>query len=572
MSFELPPGWQLARVDELCAIGSGGTPRRSEPSYFGGPYPWITISDLNDGVVTKTAESITDSGILNSAAKLIPENSVLIALYGSIGKAGITSRPSTTNQAIAHALPNQEAYDPRFLFHYVQLKRWELSELGTGVTQKNIYLSDIKSFEIPVAPRAEQTRIVEKLEELLSDLDAGVVELKTAQHKLVQYRQSLLKAAVEGALTAAWRAAHGQPQETGAELLKRILSERRARWEQKQLAKFAEQEKTLPKDWKAKYPQPLAPDIAGLPSLPKGWVWASVEQIGEIQLGRQRSPDKLTGSNPTKYIRAANITEQGIDFSDVLEMDFDAAERQRFSLKAGDVLLTEASGSPEHVGRPVIWPAVDGEFCFQNTVLRFSSAAIGPRYAYRMFQAAQKLGQFQKLAGGVGINHLSAGKLSRHVVPLPSLEEQDAIVRALDEAFASIEQQEDSARRGVALCVAQRRSLLAAAFSGQLVPQDANDEPASVLLERIRKEDSVRSKKRTHSIKKRLVVNPIGANQIREWIKGRDYFTFDELRGEVPVSYQILRDLLFELLAEQSPLIEQEFAAEPGALRFKRIR
>lgn len=106
---ELPKGWKLARLDELCEWGSGGKPRRSEPSYFGGEFPWITISDLNDGVVSSTAESLTEAGILNSAAKLVPENTILVVLYGSIGKLGITKQLSTTNQAIACALPHEQA-------------------------------------------------------------------------------------------------------------------------------------------------------------------------------------------------------------------------------------------------------------------------------------------------------------------------------------------------------------------------------------------------------------------------------------------------------------------------------
>ena len=116
-------------------------------------------------------------------------------------------------------------------------------------------------------PAAEQTRIVAKLEELLSDLDAGVAELKAAQKKLGQYRQSLLKAAVEGKLTAEWRSKN-PPTETGAQLLERILVERRARWETRQLAKFKEQGKTPPKDWKSRYLEPQQPDTTDLPELP----------------------------------------------------------------------------------------------------------------------------------------------------------------------------------------------------------------------------------------------------------------------------------------------------------------
>ncbi len=551
-TISVPRSWSVAGLESLADISYGkalSADMRSDE----GEVPVIGSS----GVVGCHNEALVEGPCL------------VVGRKGAAGAVHLVTQPSWPIDT-AYFIQPAPGVDLRYLYHF--LSSQELGRLDKSTAIPSLSRDDLYKVEVPVAPRAEQTRIVEKLEELLSGLDDGVAELKAAQLKLTQYRQSLLKAAVEGVLTADWRATN-KPKEAGAALLQRILTERRARWEQKQLAKFVEQEKTPPKDWKAKYPQPLAPDVVGLPSLPKGWVWASVDQIGEIQLGRQRSPDKLTGTNPTKYIRAANITEQGINFSDVLEMDFDAAERARFSLKEGDVLLTEASGSPEHVGRPVIWPSVDGEYCFQNTVLRFSSPAISPQYAFRMFQAAQKLGQFQKLAGGVGINHLSAGKLSRHVVPIPSLEEQGAIVRALDEAFASIEQQEDSTRRGLRLCAAQRRNFLRAAFSGQLVPQDKNDESASILLARIRIENSVRTKsRRTHSMKKRVAVSSIGADQIREWIKGRDYFTFEELRGEVPASYQILRDSLFALLAEQSPLIEQEFVPEPGVLRFKRIR
>ena len=345
---------------------------------------------------------------------------------------------------------------------------------------------------IPVAPAAEQTRIVAKLEELLSDLDAGVAELKAAQKKLTQYRQSLLKAAVEGALTAEWRAKN-TPAETGAQLLERILTERRARWETKQLAKFKEQGKTPPKDWQKKYPEPVQPDTTDLPKLSEGWVWASVEQLGYVQLGRQRSPDKLKGISPTRYIRAANITEAGIDFSDVLEMDFSEQERATFALRAGDVLLTEASGSSEHVGRPAIWPSVDGLYCFQNTVLRFQPQGVSSEFAFYSFLAMQKLGVFRKLSGGVGINHLSAGKFSKLPVALPSSDEQVEIVRELMAQLAGIEEQGQAIDLSLKQSAAQRQNILRAAFAGQLVPQDPNDEPASVLLARIRAERAAKS-------------------------------------------------------------------------------
>ena len=382
-----------------------------------------------------------------------------------------------------------------YVYYWLTSAKHLAEKLASGTTFLEISGAKAALIPFPVAPAAEQTRIVEKLEELLSDLDAGVAELKAAQKKLIQYRQSLLKAAVEGALTADWRAAHravNTETETGAQLLVRILTERRSRWQTRQLAKFQAQGKTPPKDWQAKYPEPVAPNAAGLPELPLGWVWATVEQLGDIQLGRQRSPDKVTGLNPAPYIRAANITEQGIDFSDVLEMDFNDRERETFQLKSGDVLLTEASGSPQHVGRPVIWPNVEGLYCFQNTVIRFSPLEITSKFAFQLFLAWQKLGVFRRLSGGVGINHLSAGKFSALAVPLPSVDEQTELVRALSVAFESLASQEQTINYSLKQSAAQRKNILQAAFSGQLVPQDPADEPASALLARIRTERAAR--------------------------------------------------------------------------------
>ncbi len=175
--------------------------------------------------------------------------------------------------------------------------------------------------------------------------------------------------------------------------------------------------------------------------LPQGWVWASVEQLGDVQLGRQRSPDKVGGASPTPYIRAPNVTEAGVDLNDVLEMDFSDTEKKTFALKVGDVLLTEASGSAEHVGRPAIWQNAKGLYCFQNTVLRFSPFGIGTEYAFFSFLAMQKLGVFRKLSGGVGINHLSAGKFSKLSMPFPPVTEQIAFVEAIEKSIALCSEQ-----------------------------------------------------------------------------------------------------------------------------------
>lgn len=489
---ELPNGWQLAHLDELCEWCSGGTPRRSESSYFGGEYPWITISDLNDEVVSSTVECLTETGIANSAAKLVPEGTVLVALYGSIGKLGITKQPSTTNQAIACALPDEQAFEPLYLFHYLRSRRRELSLLGSGVTQKNIYLGDIKTFVIPVAPRAEQTRIVTKLEELLADLDAGVTELKTAQKKLGQYRQSLLKTAVEGTLTAEWRT-HHSPTETGAQLLEHILTERRARWEARQLARFAEQGKTPPKDWQKKYPEPVQPDTTDLPQLPEGWGWASVDQLTVEQ---QYGSSSKTDENPTgvPVLRMGNIQDGDLDFSNLKYLPVGHDEFPGLHLQDGDLLFNRTN-SPELVGKTAVYRSQISPCSFASYLIcvRFSDGYI-PEFASAFINSAHGKRWIKSVVvQQVGQANVNGSKLSALAVPIPPFEEQREIVSVLHAQINEIVDQLKNVNFSLQQSAAQRQNILRAAFSGQLVPQDPNDEPASVLLERIRAERATHS-------------------------------------------------------------------------------
>lgn len=480
---DYPNNWQIISLSEAIFIQKGKKPFDLGVKSDVRNTPYINIAAFETGVIAEYAPE-------QNVPYCHPADTLLV---WDGARAGLSGRGANGYIGSTLAKITSDIANPDYLFYFIQSKYHFLNTQTKGVGIPHINPTVLGNLEFPIPPQAEQTRIVEKLEELLTDLDTATTELKTAQKKLTQYRQSLLKAAVEGALTAEWRA-NNTPSESGSQLLERILKERRVRWEQKQLEKFKEQGKTPPKDWQKKYVEPVKPDTTGLMELPKGWVWACVEQVGEVQLGRQRSPDKMKGINPTKYIRAANITEQGINFNDVLEMDFSERERETFALKAGQILLTEASGSPEHVGRPVIWPNVDGLYCFQNTVIRFSPNGINSEYAFHVFHAWQKLGKFQKLSGGVGINHLSAGKFSTLSIPLPPLEEQLAIVDLLSTTFMLMKDQNSRIEHSLKQSAAQRKNILKAAFSGQLVPQDPNDEPASVLLERIKAERAEKEK------------------------------------------------------------------------------
>lgn len=182
-------------MPEVVKWGSGGTPKATEKAYYvNGTIPWLIIGDLNDGIVTESANRITELGLSNSSAKMIPVGTLLVAMYGSIGKLGITGIECCTNQAIAYA---KELYGvtTKYMFYFMALIKSDLFALGKGGTQKNISQSILNSLSVPVPPIEEQERIVARIEELFSQLDNGVETLQKIKQQLAVYRQAVITSA-----------------------------------------------------------------------------------------------------------------------------------------------------------------------------------------------------------------------------------------------------------------------------------------------------------------------------------------------------------------------------------------
>jgi type I restriction enzyme S subunit len=417
-----------------------------------------------------------------------PKSTLIIALYGegrTRGKVSELLIDATINQALAAINLNlsDEAHR-RFVKFFLQGNYAALRRQAAGGMQPNLNLGLVKRIRVPVAPLPEQRRIVAKIEELFSDLDAGVAALKRAKANLKNYRAAVLKAAVEGRLTAEWRAEH--PTEPASKLLERILADRRHKWEAEQLAKFAAARKAAPKNWKAKYAEPKAPHTSALPELPGGWCWASVQQVGSVQLGRQRSPRHHNGKHMRPYLRVANVFEDRIDISDVMEMNFTPEEFETYRLGCGDILLNEGQ-SMELIGRPAMYRDEVPGACFTNTLVRFRACdGVDALYALKVFLAYLKNGRFQKIATiTVNIAHLGAGRFSEIEFPLPPVEEQAAIIEEIDRHFTLIDAAEAAIKVSLSRAARLRQSILKQAFEGKLVPQDPNDEPAAKLLKRI---------------------------------------------------------------------------------------
>jgi type I restriction enzyme, S subunit len=220
--------------------------------------------------------------------------------------------------------------------------------------------------------------------------------------------------------------------------------------------------------------------------LPAGWSFKRVDEIGDVQLGRQRSPKDHEGPHMRPYVRAANVTWTGWDLSDVKEMNFSPAEFETFRLAHGDVVLNEGSGSAKEVGKPAVWNEEIENACFQNTLLRIRPHSYNSNLLRYCLLYVARSGQFISNTQGVNIIHIGKAGLARTIIPVPPLDQQKSLLKIVDDTFARANRLEAQAARARALLDRLEAAILTKAFKGELVPQDPNDEPAGVLLERIK--------------------------------------------------------------------------------------
>ena len=346
---------------------------------------------------------------------------ILVGMDGDFTAARWKGEEGLLNQRVCRIQIQNNLFDGRFLFLCLQPYLNAINAETSSVTVKHLSSKTIETIPLPLPPLNEQVRIVAKIEELFSELGKSVENLEKAREQLKVYRQAVLKHAFEGKLTAQWRTRNVDQLQSSATLVSRIRQEREAQQHQ-QLTDW----QAAVGQWEAKGKEGKKPrkpkhlksfvnltdgEIGSLARLPSSWLWLLAESVGTIQLGRQRSPRNRSKDYPTKYIRAANITEKGLDLDDVLDMEFGPHELSAYRLEKGDLVLSEASGSAAQVGKPAIWDDQIPNCCFQNTVIRHQpycrDHSIYLLWLYRFYFIS---GTFARVADieRQGINHLSA--------------------------------------------------------------------------------------------------------------------------------------------------------------------
>jgi type I restriction enzyme S subunit len=356
---------------------------------------------------------------------------------------------------------------------------------ANGTTRLKLTQGAMRRIPLRLAPINEQRRIVAKIDELFSDLDAAVAALERVRAKLKRYRAAVLQAAVTGKLTEEWRAKHPDT-EPASKLLDRVLAERRRKWEENQLAKFAAAGKTPPKGWREKYVEPAFPDTVGLPELPHGWCWAMVGQVSEfVRYGSSAKASEDTVGVPV--LRMGNIQDGSIDAGDLKYLPWNHAEFPDLLLRDGDLLFNRTN-SAELVGKSAVYhgnpnPCSYASYLIGVRMVRGCNPEFVGYYLNSWYGRAWIASVVSQQVGQANVN---GTKLQALALPLPPQAEQGQVVAEVElrvsNATATGIQIENDLRRAVRL----RQAILKRAFDGKLVPQDPADEPAEQLLQRIR--------------------------------------------------------------------------------------
>lgn len=483
--------WPSAPLGSLFSVFGGGTPSTGELANWSGEIPWATSADLTAKGEITARRFVTTKGLEGSATTVVPAGSVVVATRVGLGKVALAKEPVAFSQDCQGLVFDDSDLDPRFVCHQMRWIARNFQAVSQGTTISGITKKQLATSTFFVPSLKEQKRTADKLDELYSDLDAGVASLQRAQANLKRYRASVLKAAVEGRLTAEWRHAN-PPSETGAELMVRLLRERREHWEAAQLTKFETSGKAPPKDWRKKYVEPAAPDTSKLPALPVGWCWASAETLcGFITKGttphRSQWRDR-SDFDAVPFVRVTNLTTSGqLDAANLVFVSRSAHESAlgRSLVLPGDVLMNIV-GPP--LGQVSIVPASFSQWNMNQAVAVFRPV-VGMDVAFfcnfLLSHTAQTwLGERAKTSAGQ-VN-LTLELCRALPVPVPPISEQCAISRLVENADAATVRSLAAVEQGLIRSRALRQATLKHAFAGKLVPQDPTDEPAAVLLERIR--------------------------------------------------------------------------------------
>lgn len=489
MSTELPSSWLEVAIKDVLEIRNGYAFKSADYQEDG--IFLVRQTNLNEGRVTKdNARYLPENYLEEYEGYTIEKGDLLIGMSGSIGDVSEYKLDEI-------ALQNQRTGLFKFLISNKFLKKYvqyylthieqNLKNKSKGVAVQNISATEIESFDLPLPPIKEQQRIVDKIEKLFSKIDDGIKSLQKLKKQLHNYRQTVLKAAVEGKLTQEWREENRDSLESADQLLERLLEEHRERWEEQYRKKYEDKGKDLPKNWKSRYSEPESPDESDLNDLPSGWRWITMEQLADVETGATplRGETEYWENGTIPWITSSVVNQSKVKSADEYTTQKALKETNiKYFPKGTIVMAMYGEGKTRGKFTELEIKATTNQAC-AGIITQDTGSVVKPflklflKYNYERIRL--------KASGGVQPN-LNLGIIRSIDLPLPPLKEQQEIVGRVERILSVIDQHKKLVKTELKRASKIKQSILKKAFKGNLVPQNQDDEPASELLKRINSE------------------------------------------------------------------------------------
>jgi len=500
---ELPLEWSVATIGDLISaegVFIDGDWVESKDQDPNGDVRLIQLADVADGFYKdKSARFLTKKSALTLNCTFLKKGDVLIArMPDPLGRACIFPgdvKECVTVVDVCIVRTGTEDIDNKWIMYWVNSPRFRntISSLQSGTTRRRISRGNLATITFPVPPPEQQKRIVAKIEELFSHIDAGTEALRKAQKLLKQYRQSVLKAAVTGELTKEWREANKGELEPASQLLERILKERRQKWEEQQLKQFQAKGK-VPKDdkWKGKYKEPVSLEKAPDDVLPESWSWVALGEVFDVHVGAtpsRKKPEYWDGnlswvsSGEVAFCRIKGtkekITKEGLNNSST-------------ELHPPGTIMLGMIGEGKTRGQVAI---LDIQAAHNQNTAAIEKYLEEQSSDYLYFYLMQQYEKTRKRGSGNNQKALNKTKVQAIEFPLSPLKEQRIISELLLEKMSFIERLECEIASKLLKAEKSKQSILISAFSGVLVDGLDSDGSAEELLENIKQQKMLESTK-----------------------------------------------------------------------------
>lgn len=567
----LPMGWLLTQIESVCTTPQYGYTTKASKE---GTVKLLRTTDITKGKIDWQTVPFCNENPSDIDKYLLKEGDVVISRAGSIGVSYLIENPDYSVFA-SYLIRFNALINKKFFKRYLESPYyWEsISDGKLGIALPNINASKLKAIEFPLPPLLEQERIAEKIEDLFAAIERGEEHLKNAQYQLKIYRQSILQKAFTGQLTSQWREENNiEPAEY---LLNCIKEHRKSRYEKevkdwKDSIKIWEKEgrngkrPTKPKQIRA-INNPIESDLEKLPIIPLSWKYSKLGFIGNIERGkskhRPRNDSRLFGGSypfiQTGEIRNSNVVIQKYDKT---YSEFGLQQSKLWN--KGTLCITIAANIAETA-------FLGFDACFPDSVVGFiPEPEVSDKYVFYFIEFSKK--RIEKFAPATAQKNINLNILDNVYIPFCSIEEQNGIVKYIDNIFFTIDQLEENIVNSFNKADALRQSILKKAFEGKLVPQNPNDEPATELLKKIQQEklkwqESQKAKKRISKPKTRMESLSIEEvlKRTEKPISPKELWETSKHRHDIEEFYLELKklgDKVIEIKSETESLIRLENA------------